>query len=126
MRTYILILCCMFFAATVHAEQPCKPDSIPASTPDSQLVDNGDDTVTDFRTRLMWKLCAQFGLRAVRRFPRRRFLRLQPQQLPCSSVGARRAVINPATAFKEIMPTNTPIGDMIYSAPELPGVFLWA
>lgn len=29
-------------------------------------------------------------------------------------------------AGKEIIPTNSPIGDMIYSAPELPGVFLRA
>ncbi|MCI5114898.1 MAG: DUF1566 domain-containing protein [Candidatus Electrothrix sp. AW1] len=59
MRTYFLIFCCLFFAATVHAEQNCKPDSIPASTPDSQLLDNGDGTVTDSKTNLIWKKCLE-------------------------------------------------------------------
>ncbi|MCI5189735.1 MAG: DUF1566 domain-containing protein [Candidatus Electrothrix sp. AS4_5] len=59
MRIYLLILCGMFFASPVYAEQICKPDSIPASTPDSQLVDNVDGTITDLRTRLMWKKCLE-------------------------------------------------------------------
>jgi hypothetical protein len=59
MRTYILILCCIFSAATVHAAQTCKPDSIPASTPDSQLIDNGNGTITDLTTGLMWKKCLE-------------------------------------------------------------------
>ncbi len=49
----------MLPAAIVHAEQICKPDSIPASTPDSQLVDNGNGTVTDSKTGLMWKKCLE-------------------------------------------------------------------
>lgn len=49
----------MFFAADVYAAQTCKPDSIPASTPDSQLVDNGNGTVTDSKTGLMWKKCLE-------------------------------------------------------------------
>lgn len=59
MRTYILMFCCMFFASSVYAEQTCKPDSISASTPDSQLLDNGDGTVTDSKTGLMWKKCLE-------------------------------------------------------------------
>ncbi|MCI5157131.1 MAG: DUF1566 domain-containing protein [Candidatus Electrothrix sp. AUS1_2] len=59
MRTCFLIFFCVFFAAIVHAEQFCKPESIPASTPDSQLVDNGNGTVTDSITGLMWKKCLE-------------------------------------------------------------------
>ena len=39
--------------------QTCQPALIPASTPDSQLQDNGDSTVTDLKTGLMWKLCVE-------------------------------------------------------------------
>jgi len=37
----------------------CRPDSIPASTPDSQLTDNGDYTISDKKTGLMWKKCVE-------------------------------------------------------------------
>ncbi|OQX11938.1 MAG: hypothetical protein BWK73_16215 [Thiothrix lacustris] len=43
----------------VSNAQTCKPESIPATTPDSQLRDNGDGTVTDTKTGLMWKQCAE-------------------------------------------------------------------
>ena len=59
MRTCFLIFCCVFFAAIVHAEQTCKPESIPASTPDNQLIDNSDGTVTDSKTGLIWKKCVE-------------------------------------------------------------------
>ena len=39
--------------------QTCKPESIPASTPDSQLQDNGDGTITDTKTGLIWKQCLE-------------------------------------------------------------------
>ncbi|MCI5227699.1 MAG: DUF1566 domain-containing protein [Candidatus Electrothrix sp. AX2] len=52
----LIILCCVFFAATVHAA--CNLD-MPASTPDSQLIDNGDGTITDSKTGLMWKQCVE-------------------------------------------------------------------
>lgn len=39
--------------------QICHPESIPASTPDSQLQDNGDGTITDLKTGLMWKQCLE-------------------------------------------------------------------
>lgn len=38
--------------------QTCNPN-IPASTPDSQLVDNGNGTITDLKTGLMWKQCPE-------------------------------------------------------------------
>lgn len=39
--------------------QVCQPDRIPETTPDSQLRDNGDGTVTDNKTGLMWKQCSE-------------------------------------------------------------------
>ncbi|MCI5194521.1 MAG: DUF1566 domain-containing protein [Candidatus Electrothrix sp. AU1_5] len=59
MRTFFLLICCLFSAATVYAAQTCKPNSIPASTPDSQLIDNGNGTITDLKTGLMWKQCLE-------------------------------------------------------------------
>lgn len=56
MRTCFLIFCCVFFTATVHAA--CN-SNMPASTPDSQLIDNGNGTVTDSKTGLMWKQCLE-------------------------------------------------------------------
>ncbi|MCI5228088.1 MAG: DUF1566 domain-containing protein, partial [Candidatus Electrothrix sp. AX2] len=58
MRIFLLLIC-LSLAITVHAEQTCRTDFIPASTPDSQLVDNGDGTVTDSKTGLMWKQCLE-------------------------------------------------------------------
>jgi hypothetical protein len=58
MKTYFLLLCCMVSAATVHAQQTCN-SNMPASTPDSQLTDNGNGTITDSKTGLMWKQCLE-------------------------------------------------------------------
>ena len=57
-RTGLIFLLFSLVAGTVQA-QTCKPESIPASTPTSQLQDNGDGTVTDLKTGLMWKQCAE-------------------------------------------------------------------
>ena len=59
MRTYLLIFFCVFSAVTAHAEHTCKTSTILASTPSSQLVDNGDGTITDSKTGLMWKKCLE-------------------------------------------------------------------
>ena len=56
MRTSFLFFCCMFFAVDAYAA--CN-SNISASTPDSQLVDNGDGTITDSKTGLMWKKCLE-------------------------------------------------------------------
>ncbi|MCI5149984.1 MAG: DUF1566 domain-containing protein [Candidatus Electrothrix sp. MAN1_4] len=56
MRTFFVILYCIFSAATVSAT--CN-ESMPASTPNSQLIDNGNGTVTDLKTDLMWKKCLE-------------------------------------------------------------------
>ena len=59
MQTFFIILCCIFSAATVHATQTCRTDLIPASTSNSQLIDNGNGTITDLKTGLMWKQCLE-------------------------------------------------------------------
>ncbi|MCI5145411.1 MAG: DUF1566 domain-containing protein [Candidatus Electrothrix sp. AR3] len=59
MRIFFLMIFCIFSISTAYAAQTCKPDSIPASTPDSQLIDHGDNTITDLKTGLMWKKCLE-------------------------------------------------------------------
>ena len=56
--TGVVVLLLMLGAGTVQA-QICHPESIPASTPDSQLQDNGDGTITDLKTGLIWKQCLE-------------------------------------------------------------------
>ena len=56
--TGVVVLLLMLGAGQTLA-QTCHPESIPASTPDSQLQDNGDGTVTDLKTGLMWKQCVE-------------------------------------------------------------------
>lgn len=55
-----LFFCLSFFASlhTVQADETCN-DHIVASTPDSQLIDNGNGTITDSKTGLMWKQCLE-------------------------------------------------------------------
>jgi len=61
MRNAFLVILCLFIVSMSNdlSAQTCKPASIPASTPDSQLNDNGDGTITDTKTGLMWKKCAE-------------------------------------------------------------------
>ena len=56
--TGLVFLLFWLMGGTVQS-QTCQPESIPASTPDSQLQDNGDGTVTDRKTGLMWKQCPE-------------------------------------------------------------------
>lgn len=59
---FLTISCIVFFFVTGFTDiqaQTCKPASIPASTPDSQLIDNGNGTVSDSKTGLMWKKCPE-------------------------------------------------------------------
>lgn len=44
--------------STATARIVCR-DNIPATTPDSRFVDNGDGTVNDIGTGLMWKKCPE-------------------------------------------------------------------
>jgi hypothetical protein len=62
MHIYLgLIFCLCLFAIIpgAHAVQTCNPNNIPASTPDSRLTDNGNNTITDTKTGLMWKKCEE-------------------------------------------------------------------
>ena len=54
-----LVVLLLTLGAGQAAEHTCHPESIPASTPDSQLQDNGDGTVTDTKTGLIWKQCLE-------------------------------------------------------------------
>lgn len=59
MKTFALLICCVFSAATAHAA--CNT-SIRVSTPDSQIEDKGDGTVTVRNSSgqvLMWKKCLE-------------------------------------------------------------------
>ena len=52
----VLALLSLLFALQVHA-QTCN-DRIAPTTPDSRFSDNGDGTVTDKKTNLIWMRCA--------------------------------------------------------------------
>ncbi len=52
---FFLLLFVLFRSAQA---QTCNAN-MPASTPDSQLMDNGDGTITDTATGLMWKKCLE-------------------------------------------------------------------
>ncbi len=58
MRLIFYLICIVFFASNVFAQQTCN-SAIPFSTPDSQLTDNGNGTITDTATGLMWKKCLE-------------------------------------------------------------------
>lgn len=58
MVTGLLLIVWLTLVNNVQA-QSCEYKFIPASTPDSQLVDNGDGTITDLKTGLMWQKCSQ-------------------------------------------------------------------
>ncbi len=47
-----------FFYVAMAAAQTCN-DRIPSSTPDNRFTDNGDGTITDNATGLMWKQCVE-------------------------------------------------------------------
>lgn len=54
----VLLLC--FGLATNASAQTCNSTTeIPPTTPTSRFVDNGDGTVTDSKTRLMWAKCSE-------------------------------------------------------------------
>ena len=55
----LLALCVSSFASFPIQAQTCQTDSIPATTPSSRFTVHGDGTVTDHRTRLMWKQCSE-------------------------------------------------------------------
>lgn len=52
-----LCLIALFFSAVASAQTVNQ--NIPASTPTSRFTDNGDGTITDKATGLMWKKCSE-------------------------------------------------------------------
>lgn len=56
MRTFVLILCPLVFCNAVDAQQVCN-DRVNQTAPTSRYIDNGNGTVTDVRTGLMWERC---------------------------------------------------------------------
>ena len=60
MRTCLCLIFCLCFLATSHTThaQTCNAN-MPITTPDSQLTDNGNGTITDTKTGLMWKKCVE-------------------------------------------------------------------
>ncbi|MCI5157076.1 MAG: DUF1566 domain-containing protein [Candidatus Electrothrix sp. AUS1_2] len=57
MRFCVLLIMLLLSSVSVYAQ--CKTDSMLASTPDSKLIDNKDNTITDLQTGLMWKKCSE-------------------------------------------------------------------
>ncbi len=56
--TLIFILSSLAIVSGVSA-QTCNTSSVTATTPDSRLTDNGNGTITDTKTGLMWKKCME-------------------------------------------------------------------
>lgn len=54
----IIIIVVLSVPGVAYA-QTCKPESIPATAPTSQFTDHDNGTVTDTKTGLMWKKCAE-------------------------------------------------------------------
>lgn len=59
-----LVLAFVLAPAGVRAEQTCEGDPSLRSTPTSRFQDNGDGTVTDLQSTLMWLRCSA-GQQAV-------------------------------------------------------------
>ena len=61
MRTSLTLIFILSSLAIVPgvSGQTCNTTSITATTPDSQLTDNGNGTITDSKTGLMWKKCME-------------------------------------------------------------------
>ncbi len=54
----LLAVAILVLSGTGHAAQTCR-DDIRATAPDSRYQDNGNGTVTDLATGLIWKQCAE-------------------------------------------------------------------
>ncbi|WP_172399790.1 DUF1566 domain-containing protein [Geothermobacter hydrogeniphilus] len=57
-RIILTLVLCLLPLAHVYA-QTCQTASITASTPTSRFTDNGDGTLVDSVTELMWKKCTE-------------------------------------------------------------------
>lgn len=61
LRPLIALALGLLALGVAQADQICRND-VPATAPDSRFRDNGDGTVTDHATGLVWKRCSE-GLR---------------------------------------------------------------
>jgi len=59
MKRLPIVASMLLVSVQVLGAQTCKPNSISASTPGAEFNDNGDGTVTDIKTGLMWKKCSE-------------------------------------------------------------------
>lgn len=59
MRTkrLLTLLVTMGFTTSLVADQICQTDDIIATAPNERYTNNGDGTVTDTDTDLMWQIC---------------------------------------------------------------------
>jgi hypothetical protein len=58
MKHIIITLLFMLYVNVLSAQQLCNTEiEIPSTTPSSHFVDNGDGTISDLTTRLMWQRC---------------------------------------------------------------------
>jgi len=57
LRSNVFVLLLILFPLKAIAVQTCDPNVLPTA-PDSRFQDNGDGTVTDFYTGLMWQRCS--------------------------------------------------------------------
>jgi len=55
----LFLITLLLISGNGFAVQTCETASITPSTPDSQFTVNGDGTVTDNKTGLMWKQCSE-------------------------------------------------------------------
>jgi len=58
MRTRICVLLLAFGSTPAFADQSCDTSQYPLSAPTARFTDNGDGTVTDTRTHVMWMRCS--------------------------------------------------------------------
>lgn len=62
MKTTLIILSLLCISNLATAQQVCNTEAeVPSTTPDSRFTDNGDGTISDTSTNLMWQKC-QIGL----------------------------------------------------------------
>jgi hypothetical protein len=58
MRVITCVMVLMLGSASALASQSCDSHSYPMSTPTERFTDNGDGTLTDTQSGLMWMRCA--------------------------------------------------------------------
>lgn len=54
-----LLTCILTLQSAMSNAQTCNTDTILATTPTSQFTDNANGTITDKKTRLIWKRCSE-------------------------------------------------------------------